>query len=349
MKFRFPVLFAFIVFGSIAAVFGQSNSDATAAGLALAKTLPTSDAVAVLDTKRLFADALPQILSDSPKMLGEILGHADEIKKLTGIDIRQFDRVAVGATIKTTGPKNVDLSPVVLAQGKYTPESLLAGVKLASGGDYHEASAGGKTIYVFTQKDGQALTDNLPKVSNSWIAGMIDRVVKGITSQEIAVGAVNADTIAFGPLPRVKAMLESGPRVTIVPALTPGLQHGGVASFGATLPAGMSAILGYDNDELGKSINTIRYLSGWLDQGDGSTVVRVTAKTTKPQQAEDLKLMLEDLQAIGKALIGGSKGADKQVYARMIGNAKFTRTANELNLDLQIPQADINILIGEKK
>jgi len=58
---------------------------------------------------------------------------------------------------------------------------------------------------------------------------------------------------------------------------------------------------------------------------------------------------LEGLQFIGKAFLGSAKGANKQVYGRMIENAKFTRTANEVKLDLQVPQNDINVLIGEKK
>ena len=33
----------------------------------------------------------------------------------------------------------------------------------------------------------------------------------------------------------------------------------------------------------------------------------------------------------------------------MIDNAKFSRVSNELTLDLQVPQADINVLLGEKK
>ena len=52
---------------------------------------------------------------------------------------------------------------------------------------------------------------------------------------------------------------------------------------------------------------------------------------------------------VGKALLGGSKGADKKVYSRMVENAKISRTGNEIMLNLQVPQTDINVLIGEKK
>jgi hypothetical protein len=75
----------------------------------------------------------------------------------------------------------------------------------------------------------------------------------------------------------------------------------------------------------------------------------MTAKTLKPEQAQSLQETLEGLQMVGKALIGGSKSADKKIYARMIDNAKISRTGNEVMLNLQVPQTDINVLIGEKK
>jgi hypothetical protein len=86
-----------------------------------------------------------------------------------------------------------------------------------------------------------------------------------------------------------------------------------------------------------------------MDVEAGSTIVRAIAKTTLASDAEDLFLTLQDLQALGKALLGGSRGADKQVYSRLIDNLKFTRVGNELTIDLQVPQSDINVLIGEKK
>jgi hypothetical protein len=49
---------------------------------------------------------------------------------------------------------------------------------------------------------------------------------------------------------------------------------------------------------------------------------------------------------VGKAFLGGSKAADKQVYARLISNAKFAVKANEVKFDLTVPQSDIDVLVG---
>lgn len=348
MKYRFLAIFAFIVFVSAGSAFAQNAAPAPVAAktMQLAKMLPESDAVATVDIKRLFAEALPQMLLGNQPMLSEINGHADEIKTRTGIDLRNFDRVAIGATIKKVSEKEVDMDPVVLAQGKYTPESLLSAVKLASKGAYREEKIGGKTVYIFSGKAAEA---SAPATGNSMIGRMIARAMKGIFSREIAVGAFAADTVVFGPVERVRQAIDGKTRVGPSVLSLPGLQHGGVVSFGAKLPADLSLVLGFDKDDLGKNIDSIRYLSGWMDIGDGATVLCVTGKTAQAAEAADFLTTLQDLQAVGKAFLGGAKGADKQVYTRMIENARFSRVANELSLDLQIPQSDINILIGEKK
>jgi len=83
-----------------------------------------------------------------------------------------------------------------------------------------------------------------------------------------------------------------------------------------------------------------------MDVTDGNAVLQVMARTVKPEQAQSLLETLEGLQMVGKALIGGSKGADKQVYARLIDSVKFARTGNEVNLDLRVSQSDIDVLVG---
>lgn len=347
MNLRFLAILAVIVFAFTGSALGQKGAAAPPKSVRLAKMLPDSDAVVVVDVKRMFANALPQILAGNQPMLSAIVAHADEIKNRTGIDLRQFDQIAVGATITKVSEKEVDLIPVVLAQGKYTPASLLSAVKLASNGEYREEKIGGKTVYIFNAKVSSEKA--VPGVGDSMIGRMIGRAMKGIFSTEIAVGPLDAETIAFGPAERVRQAIEGKTHPGVSVLGLSGLQHGGIASFGAKLPSGISALLGFDSDEIGKSIDSIRFLSGWMDVADGATVIRVTGKTTQTAEAVDFLATLVDLQGLGKALLGSSKGADKKVYARIIENARFSRIANEITLDLSVPQADINILIGEKK
>jgi len=347
MKYKFLVLLSTAVLVFSGSVFAQKAPlSETKMGIKLAGMLPASDGVMTLNSKRLFGEALPQMLAANPTMLSDINGHTENLKQRTGIDIRQFDRVAVGTTIKETSPGVVAFDPVVLAEGKYTPASLLVAVKFASGGEYREEKMGERTIYVFTLKKPAA--EAAPKTSNSYIGKMINMILKGL-SDEVAVGPLDANTVAFGSAARVRQTFESRDRAGISVLGLPGLQHGGLMAFGARIEKGLSAFLPLDDDEIGKTIDSIKFLSGWMDLASGNTIFQMKAKTARPAQAQELHETLEDLQSIGKVLIGGSKGADKAVYGRMIDNAKFSRVSSELTLDLQVPQADINVLLSEKK
>ena len=58
--------------------------------------------------------------------------------------------------------------------------------------------------------------------------------------------------------------------------------------------------------------------------------VNATARTAQAADATGLKDTLEGLQMIGKALLGNAKGADKQLYARLLDTVKFTARGSEV-------------------
>ena len=83
-------------------------------------------------------------------------------------------------------------------------------------------------------------------------------------------------------------------------------------------PGGMSKLLPLDNDELGKNIDSIQYVSGSVDVATAGTSLQVMARTKKAGAGSGLKDTLEGLQIVGKAFLGGSKRPDQQVYGRML-------------------------------
>lgn len=312
----------------------------------LVSLLPASDGVMTLDVKRFFGVALPKILSANQPMLNKILGKIDEVRSKTSIDIRQFEHLAAGVTAKQIGPKKYDLDPVIIARGQINAGALTAAAKLASNGKYREEKAGGKTIYVFAAKEIAA--QNKPQNTGAKRSAMIDKVI-GRLSTEIAVAVLDANTIVFGALPLVRQTLEG--RTHIGTDLTNLLSRNEVSviNFAAKLPAGMRAFLPLENDELGKNIDSIQYVFGNMDVVGENTTVRMTATTLQNAQAQGLLETLEGLQIIGKIALGGSESADKQVYARLIENARFSAKGNEVMLDLQVPQSDIDVLVGRLK
>ncbi|CAN5579487.1 hypothetical protein BH24ACI2_BH24ACI2_11060 [soil metagenome] len=350
--FALLVAFAFVLNG-IGTAFADTNSKKKAGQTSqLVALLPTSDGVMTLDVQRLFNDALPQVLSGNQPMLAGIVGKIDEIKTKTGIDLRQFQQVAVGVTAKQISAKEIDFEPVMLARGTFNAGALLAVAKLASKGKYREEKIGDKTVYVFTTKN--ELKQNKPQSNKpSVLLPSIGLVVSFDFMKwfpnEVAVTSYDNNTLAIGSLARVRETLQAKTRISNEFLDLVFRKQNVVMSFGANLPDGLSKFVNLDNDEFGKNLDAIRQIYGTLDTVGADTILSMTAKTLKPEQAQSLQETLEGLQMVGKALIGGSKSADKKIYARMIDNAKISRTGNEVMLNLQVPQTDINVLIGEKK
>lgn len=310
----------------------------------LARLLPATDGVVTLDVKRFFSMALPKLLAANQPMMDKVTAKIDEMKAKTGIDIRQFDHIAAGVVAKKIAEKKYDLEPVIIARGQVNSASLVSAAKLVSNGKYREEKAGEKTVYIFDTKDvATHAKQQVPAVKDSDTA---DKVISHL-SKEIAIVAVDANTVAFGEpgLVRQTVAVNRTPISSELMGLL-GKKETSVASFAAKLPDGMSAFLPLENDELGRNIDSIKYMYGSMDVGPDSAVIQMTARTLQNAQATALFETLEGLQMLGKAFLGGSKAPDKQVYARMIENAKLTAKGNEVMLDLQVPQADIDVLVG---
>lgn len=324
----------------------KSKKAASQAGQ-LVQLLPASDGVVTVDVKRFFSVALPKLLTANQPMLEKVTAKIALMKERTGIDIRQFEYLAAGVTAKPIAGKEYDIDPVIIARGQVSSGSLIGAAKLASNGKYKEEKAGDRTIYVFSAKDiADQVKQNAPAVKNS---DMVDKIVDRM-SKEIAVTAIDANTIAFGDLDLVRQAV-SAARTPVSNDLTSllGKKETSIVNFAAKMPNGMSVFLPLENDELGKNIDSIRYVYGNMDVAAEAATVNVTARTLQNAQATALLETLEGLQLIGKALLGPAKSADKQVYARMIENAKFSAKANEVMLDLSVPQSDIDILVGMLK
>lgn len=309
----------------------------------LATLLPNSDAVINVEMSRLMKEALPQMLASKPEYLEEINGKIDEIKNNIGIDLRQFDQIAVGIGYKTISPKETDYEPVILARGKFNAGAFLGLAKVAAKGKYREEKIGEKTVYIFSPKE--ILEQNKPAGKDSFITKMIDKAMQSF-NQEIAVTSYDDNTLVMGSMKRVRETFESQTRVSQTVLDLANKNSTAMLSFGANMPAGASQFLPIDNDELGKNIESIKQMFGALDMNDGKATLSVAAKTAKADEAQSLEETLLGLQMVGKALLGGSKGADKQLYSRLLDNAVIARKTTEVSLNLAMPKTDIDALMA---
>ena len=145
--FALLVVYAFVLNGIGAAFADTTTKERQTAQLAA--LLPASEGVLTLNMQRLLSEALPQILSGNQPMLNGILGKIDEIKDKTGIDLRQFEQIAVGVQSKQLTPTVIDFEPVVLARGSFNAGALIALAKVAAKGKYREEKIGDKTCLCF--------------------------------------------------------------------------------------------------------------------------------------------------------------------------------------------------------
>ena len=309
----------------------------------LVTLLPASDGVALFEAKRFLDEGLPKLLSANQPMLGEILAKINEMENRTGIDLRKFEQVAVGIGYKKISAKETDFEPVVIASGDINAGALVAVAKLASKGTYREEKIGERTVYVFTAKDVLQKTTVTP--GNSKISSAMDSALKGLT-KEVAVTALDRNTLVIGTLPRVRDTLAGETHVSADITGLLSQKETAVMTFAMRPPGGMVTMLPLDDDELGKNLDSIQFISGSLDIAAIGTSLQVLARTKKAEQATGLKDTLAGLQMIGRSFLGGSKRADQQVYARMLKNAKIDSRGTDVTLDLLVPQADIDILVA---
>jgi hypothetical protein len=344
MKRNFVTLFAVIV-AAIGFSFTVSAQKKVARNVktaepivTLANSLPASDAVFHIDMKRMIDVAIPQILTSKPEEFAKMNTKIDEMRAKTGIDIRIFEKVAVGLAIKSAN-KKTNVEPLVLAQGKFSSNALIALAKVAAKGKYREERLGEKTIYVFDAKE--VIKENAPKAKTS----MVDKLL-AMFSNEMAVTSFDDNTLAFGSVARVKEMLEGTSKIDNTVLALVNKKANAIASFAASTPSGMSQIIDLENDELGNILGSIRTMNGSLDMGDGMAKLAIWARTVNANQASAMEDTLVGLQMVGKSLLGGMKGDKKQIFGKLIDKVEIKRNINVVNLGLNIPQSEIDVLIG---
>jgi hypothetical protein len=341
------VAFAFVLSG-VNGVFAQKkaaftakkNGIAAARGESLSAQLPASDAVAVVDLQRMLNVTLPEIFSGKSDMLAEINSHIDEIRTKSGIDLRQFEQLAVGVKFVKTA-NDTDYAPVVLARGKINAPALLATGRAAANGKYREEQVNGRKIYIFTMNSAAKKTGT-PKSSDG-----LDRMFARL-DKDMAITALDDNTLAFGVIERVREV--AGGKSSVDSGLLASLARNptAVVNFALSTPGGMSQFLKLDNDELSKHLAAIRQISGSVDVAGGNATTAIIAKSASVEQAKDLQDTLVGFQSLLKSVLGGSKSPDNKIYARMLESLKISRETTDVAIDLQVANADITSLINKK-
>jgi len=335
-----------VVMSAVSVGFAQLKDEKKAkTNNQLLALLPPSDAAMTVDAKRFFGEALPQILSANQPLLTEITSKFDEIKTRTGIDFKQFQQVAIGVSSIKAVENGYDFEPLILGRGQFKADGLITIAKTASNGKYREEKIGNRTVYIFSPQE--VIEQNKAKIGNSMLSDIFSKILVGL-NKEMALTTYDDNTLALGSLVRVRELFESKTRIGGEVLDLVSRKPNAIVNFGALVPSGLSQFLDLEDDELGNSLKGVRQLFGSVDVTGGNTTVAIVAKTAEAPQAKVLKDTLVGFQGFA-GILKGSKREDQKIYGRMLENVKIAQNANEVTLDLQVPQTDLNVIVGAKK
>lgn len=296
--------------------------------------LPASDAVAVLDIKRLMTEAMPRALSGNPTRLAEANAEIDRFKTRTGIDLRSFDRIAAGARFDDKSSADDEGYNTVIARGTFNSGAIVAAGRLAAKGKYKEDKYQGKTIYTFT----------------------LDQQVKlfglmNIRVAELSVTSLDANTLAMGDPEGVRAAIDAqlgrGGRISSELVGLATRNPTAMIGFGANLPPSAAGSLDIDNAELTKNIASIRQVYGSIGTTSNGFDMLAVARTENPEQAQSLTDTVAFLKQAASMLAShvtkdSSKG---KLVENALGSMKVTTEGNEVQVRLELAQTDIATLV----
>jgi hypothetical protein len=284
----YAAIFALIVTGLAAAASfnyrGTTTPLAPSSATELLAMLPASDAVAYLDAQRALSEVMPHLFINDSATLARVNQEIDKFREHTGTDARQMDSIAVGMRFN----KNVATSTefvMGLVRGRFNAsEAVSNGLAKAKAQaeakkrsvQWKEEQFEGTTIYAIERSGGFCLA------------------------------AVDSNTIAFGDLNGVKAMLSAraghGARVdsSLVELAT--LNAGAVAGFAANVPpSAVKQMVGMD--EFGEAFSSIRQVYGSADATGANGTLSITLRSETGEQAQDVAEKLGSLKQLASLFL----------------------------------------------
>lgn len=323
------VIFVFSV------VLGQSLVSAQpASGAKLAEIfsfVPASDGVLVIDTNRLLNETLPRVFAGDAAKLAQINAELDKFKTQTGIDARSFDRVVVSARYAHPSPTVTKLEPVAIAQGKFDARALTLAARLAGKGQVREEKHRGATIIVLTVNDQM-------KLFGLW----------NMRVRDLAITALNANTVAVGTPATVRAAIDAGktPRRASVDLVSLATRDpNAVIGFGANVPKAIWSGLNLGTDAIAQDASSIRQAYGSVGTTETDVALTIVARTETPAAAKNLGDTLSGLKQLAAFAVMSMKADNRALAQSAIANLTINSRANEVELRTQVTAATLASLI----
>ncbi|MDQ2920768.1 MAG: hypothetical protein M3R52_04010 [Acidobacteriota bacterium] len=325
--------FALAAFGLSKIVFAQRRASGSAAGQvsSLLSSLPPSDAVALVNVKRVLDEALPKLLAENPAKLTEVNDELAKFKTQTGLDPRSFDQIALGLQYTYPSEGTTRIKTVALARGTFNAGAIVAAGRLAANGKYFEQKYQGKTIYVFTLERQIRLL------------GLWD-----LKLAELAVASLDGHTLALGNLDSVKEVIDAnrtGKRPNAELIALASRDPNAVLGFGGNISAALLQNLRISNDVIARELTAVRQVYGTLGLTSADLELMLAARTVDTYAAKNLGDTVEGLKQFGGLFINRLSAAKGTLARSALNNLKITTQGNELQVRTAVAQSQVAPLI----
>lgn len=297
----------------------------------LTSYVPASDALAVIDVKRMVNVTMPSIFAGDANKLAQANAEIDKFKTKTGIDLRTVDRMTIGVRYTYPSTTVTKLDTVAIAHGSFSPATVTAAVKQAAAkGQTRDEKYHGATITVVNVNDDM-------KMLGVW----------NMQLHELAVCVLDQNTIAFGDLARVRAAIDAG-KAGHAPADLIALatrDPNAVAGFGANVTRELLASLDVGNDTVAKDVSAIKQAYGSVSSAEGNVALTLVGRTDSETAAKNLKDTVESLGQIGGLFLVRMAEPRKSLAEGALNNLKVTARGNEVEIHTQVTAASLAALV----
>lgn len=293
--------------------------------------VPQSDSILVVDVNRLLNETLPQVFAGDSAKLAQINSEIDKFKTQTGIDAHMFSRVVVAARYTHPTPTVTKLEPVAIATGTFNSTAIALAARLAAKGETRDEKYRGATIIVL------AINDQM-KLFGLW----------NMHVRELAIAALNGNTVAVGTPATVRAAVDAGKTARrdsteLVSLATRDPQA--VIGFGANVPQALWANLNLGTDAIAQDANSIRQAYGSVGSTATDVSLVLVARTETPGAAKNLGDTLTGLKQLAGFLIV-RMSPDKRALAQgALDNLKINARGNQLEIRTQVTAANLASLM----
>jgi hypothetical protein len=314
----------------LSAVAAQTRKSVTPPQSAITGYLPPSDAIAIIDVKRMLSETVPGIFGGDVAKLAQANAEVDKFKTRTGVDLRSVDRLAIGIHYMYPTAKTTKLEVVAIGHGSFDAKAVTASARAAANGKSREEKYHGVTITIID------VNDDL-KMLGLWTMHVND----------LAICVLDQNSLGLGTLANVRAAIDAG-QAGRAPADLIGLatrDQNSVIGFAANVTPELLAQLDVGNDTIAKDVSAIKQAYGSVGSTQTDVTMTLVARTNSVEAAKNLGDTVEGLRQLGGIFITRMTEPRKSLAESALNNLKITARGDDLEIRTQVTAASLAALV----